>query len=169
MNDMKPARYSTQPFPPYTYVPGTGTPHPVSDERGHMHGISPALPPALDPLYNWQSNETYLYAIDLFNHGFYWEAHEAWESLWHAAGHRGETADFLKGLIKLAAAGVKQYEGNTVGVERHLLRARELLASAGRNPYAGLDVRMLVTRVGNWLSETRPAFLLELGPGPPPP
>ncbi|MER9222262.1 DUF309 domain-containing protein [Mesorhizobium sp. M0644] len=23
--------------------------------------------------------------IDLINHGYYWEAHEAWEPLWHAA------------------------------------------------------------------------------------
>ncbi|TGQ49534.1 DUF309 domain-containing protein, partial [Mesorhizobium sp. M1C.F.Ca.ET.210.01.1.1] len=25
------------------------------------------------------------WGIDLFNHGYYWEAHEAWEPLWHAA------------------------------------------------------------------------------------
>ena len=49
---------------------------------------------------------------DLLNHGFYWEAHEAWETLWHAAGRKGEIADFLKGLIKLAAAAVKAREGN---------------------------------------------------------
>jgi hypothetical protein len=35
-------------------------------------------------------------------------------------------ADLLKGLIKLAAAGVKAREGSSDGVRRHLLRAAEL-------------------------------------------
>ncbi|MER9007639.1 DUF309 domain-containing protein [Mesorhizobium sp. M0862] len=25
------------------------------------------------------------WGIDLFNHGYYWEAHEAWEPLWQTA------------------------------------------------------------------------------------
>jgi hypothetical protein len=37
----------------------------------------------------------------------------------------------LKGLIKLAAAGVKLLEGRPVGVQRHALRASELFAAAG--------------------------------------
>ena len=45
----------------------------------------------------------------------YWEAHEAWEELWHACGRMGPTADFLRGLIKLAAAGVKVREGRPRG------------------------------------------------------
>jgi hypothetical protein len=64
----------------------------------------------------------------LFNHGFYWEAHEAWESLWHAVGRQGPVAAWLKALIKLAAAGVKAREGNPAGVARHATRALELLA-----------------------------------------
>ena len=54
--------------------------------------------------------------IALFNAGYYWEAHEAWEGLWHAHGRDGPTADVLKGLIKLAAAGVKVREGRPHGV-----------------------------------------------------
>lgn len=135
-------RYSSRPFPPYSYVPGSGTPHPVSDPRGHMHGVEHELPPPLD-VANWRENETYLYAVDLFNHGFYWEAHEAWESLWHAAGHKGVMADFLKGLIKLAAAGVKFREGNLSGVERHFKRAGELFDSLLTKPdtFCGVDLR----------------------------
>jgi predicted metal-dependent hydrolase len=109
-------------------VPGF-TPHPVSDPRGHMHGARHESTPPLDPAA-WQSSAPYLYAADLFNHGFYWEAHEAWESLWHAAGRRGPVAAWLKALIKLAAAGVKAREGNPAGVARHATRATELLAEA---------------------------------------
>jgi predicted metal-dependent hydrolase len=68
----------------------------------------------------------FCYAVDLFNHGYYWEAHEEWERLWQAAGRRGPVADFLKGLIKLAAAGVKQLEGRPAGTRNHARRAAEL-------------------------------------------
>ena len=74
-------------LPPYSYVPGL-SPHPVSDPLGHSFGVY--APPA-EPLdeSSYAGNAIYLYAIDLFNHGFYWEAHEAWEALWHAAGRHG--------------------------------------------------------------------------------
>lgn len=114
-------------FPPYTYVPGR-TPHPISDPAGHMHGDEPE-PADLD-VENWQTCTAYLRGIDLFNHGYYWEAHESWEALWHAAGRQGPIADFLKGLIKLAAAGVKSREGSATGQERHAHRAAALLRQA---------------------------------------
>ncbi len=134
-------RYSDRKFPPYTYVPGR-SPHPVSDPAGHMHGHEPSAPPPLDP-DNWRDSETYLYGVDLFNHGYYWESHEEWESLWHAAGRRGMVADFLKGLIKLAAAGVKSLEEKPTGVTRHTDRAMELLSAvmATEPKFCGLDLR----------------------------
>src|SRR5262245_57964835 len=121
-----------RPLPPYSYITGL-SPHPISDPRGHSFGHTEAPAKPLDSS-SWQSNENYLYAIDLFNHGFYWEAHEAWESLWHAAERAGPTADFLKGLIKLAAAGVKAREGRAAGVRQHAERARELFQDVGASP-----------------------------------
>jgi predicted metal-dependent hydrolase len=77
--------------------------------------------------------------IDLFNHGYYWEAHESWEAVWHAAGRKGWHADFLKSLIKLAAALVKAREGKPEGVRRHAQRAADLL-SAIRNTTSSEEV-----------------------------
>jgi hypothetical protein len=105
------------------------TPHPASDPRGHSFGVVPPVARPLDES-SYAANESYLHAIDLFNHGFYWEAHEEWESLWHAAGRTGPTADFLKGLIKLAAAGVKLREGRAAGVKQHAQRSAELIKLA---------------------------------------
>jgi predicted metal-dependent hydrolase len=119
-------------LPPYSYVPGLA-PHPTSDERGHSFGRHEPLPRA-EEVANLIDSPQYRFAIDLFNHGYYWEAHEAWESLWHAAGRRGPTADFLKGLIKLAAAGVKAREASAAGVQRHAARAEALFRAALRNP-----------------------------------
>jgi hypothetical protein len=118
-------------------------PHPLSDPTGHRCGEhdDPAM---LLTDAAWQTNETWLWAIDLFNHGYYWEAHEAWEGLWHTAGQRGDAADFLKGLIKLAAAGVKSREGNAAGVRRHAIRAGELLAPFRGTVQFGLNVNELL-------------------------
>jgi hypothetical protein len=110
------------PFPPYTYIPRRGLPHPNRDLSGHGHGREAVAAGPLDP-EGWASDRAYLRGVDLFNHGYYWEAHEAWEALWHASGRRGVAADFLKGLIKLAAAGVKALEGVPRGVSTHARRA----------------------------------------------
>lgn len=119
-------RYTHRPLPPYAHTPGQ-TPHPVSDPRGHLHGQVHEPPPPLDPSH-WHASEVYRYGVDLFNHGYYWEAHEAWESLWLAAGRSGPVAMWLKTLIKLAAAMVKIRTGNAAGGRRHALRAQELLS-----------------------------------------
>jgi hypothetical protein len=140
---MAPPRYlPDEPLPPTAFVPGR-TPHPnqAADARHE-------LPPPLDPA-RWPDSRAYLRGIDLFNHGYYWEAHEAWEGLWHAAGRRGTTADFLKGLIQLAAAGVKVREGRADGVANHARRAAELFgrtATAGGEvaSYLGLPLRDLL-------------------------
>src|SRR5438067_3520785 len=139
-----------RPLPPYSYMPGL-TPHPTSDPPGHSFGQHEP-PPAPLTKSSYRDNATYLYAIDLFNHGFYWEAHEVWESLWHAAGRTGTTADFLKGLIKLAAAGVKLREGRPAGVRQHAERAAELFASVAHEATGGqlfglrLDALMAAAR-----------------------
>jgi hypothetical protein len=52
-------------------------------------------------------SSVFRWGIDLFNHGYYWEAHEAWEPLWHAAKQSIQHRQFFKGLILLAAAGVE--------------------------------------------------------------
>src|SRR6476661_8020059 len=106
-----------EPLPPYSYVTGL-FPHPTRDPLGHSFGNSAPASAPVDPS-NWSASRAYLVGCDLFNLGYYWEAHETWEGLWHACGRRGMTADFLKGLIKLAAAGVKAREGRRQGVARH--------------------------------------------------
>ncbi len=135
-------------WPPYAFVPGRGLPHPVRDPAGHLFGVEPA-PERLDPTH-WAACHGYLRGVDLFNHGYYWEAHEAWEGVWR--GHRREEtpALFLQGLIKLAAAGVKVREGVPAGVvsladeaQAHL---REVLARGDAGPvYCGLRLADLAS------------------------
>lgn len=124
-------------LPGYAYVPGR-QPHPLRDPAGHSYGQEHA--PLSDPqpqdiplqeLATSPWGQQFLWGVDLFHAGFYWEAHEAWEANWLAAGRKNVWAACAQGLIKLAAAGVKAREGNTTGVARHARRAAELLSQAG--------------------------------------
>lgn len=109
-------------FPPYAYVPGL-RPHP-RHLRGDAEEQPEDPPPApLDP-GAWRDSLAYLRGIELFEHGYYWEAHEAWEGLWIAAGREGPVAELLQGLILLAAAGVKVRQGRGAGAAKLGARAQ---------------------------------------------
>lgn len=134
------------PLPPYSYVPGQAA-HPKSHPDGHGCP-GPQLTASCHTFpAEWSSCELYLWGFDLFNAGYYWEAHEAWEEVWIAAGRKGVAADFLKSLIKLAAAGVKAREGQAAGVRRHAQRAQQLATSVAEQTqqgnYAGCELRSL--------------------------
>ncbi len=135
-------------FPAYTFVPGCSA-HPTHDPLGHSYKRIEEEIEAPNPL-QWQRSEHYLYGIDLFNHGYYWEAHEVWEGLWNADGRIGLPSDFLKGLIKLAAAGVKVREGVPCGVKTHAQGAANLFAAIYRkfdernSRYMGLSLPELI-------------------------
>jgi Domain of unknown function (DUF309) len=100
---MLPPRWLPQKrLPPYAYLPGKN-PHPVRDPAGHSYHVEP-IPVAAEASL---SSDAFLWGLDLFNHGYYWEAHEAWEGLWQVADRDGTLRTLFKGLILLSAAGVK--------------------------------------------------------------
>lgn len=107
-------------LPPYTYVPGLA-PHPISHADGHM---------STEEVSGKFVGDHQGFGCRLFDAGYYWEAHESWEHRWIELGRRGPDADCVKGLIKLAACGVKVLEGNQIGALRHANRCEELLAIA---------------------------------------
>jgi uncharacterized protein len=126
-----------RPFPPYAFVPRR-TPHPTQHPDGHSRLRAPPPPDPLDPA-DWPACRTWLHGVDLFNHGYYWEAHEAWEALWHQCGRTGLTADLLRALIRLAAAGVKAREPSPRGLARHPAATGELLRQVAERLGAGCD------------------------------
>jgi hypothetical protein len=128
-------------LPPHAFVPGGPWPRPKPSKDAGL-----AEPIEED---RWSDSPGFLRGVRLFNTGFYWEAHEVWEALWHAHGRRGATADVLKALIKLAAAGVKVREGQPRGAATHARRAAGLLddvaQSTGRHRL-GLDLAVLADK-----------------------
>ena len=120
-------RYCPQrPFPPYRHIPGI-TPHPIRDPLGHSYEPveETSGPDASDvplPPEMWRENEEYLYGVDLYNFAYWWEAHEAWEGLWHQAEDTYRL--FLQGLIQVSAAHIKYHS--------RMLRPLRTLSTAGR-------------------------------------
>ena len=115
-------------FPRYAYLPGR-MPHPVRDPAGHSYQVEHALVlPTLD-------SDEFAWGADLFNHGYYWEAHEAWEGIWQVAERGSALRTLLKGLILLSAAGVKIREGKRAPAMRHAGRAAGLFRQLPKTPH----------------------------------
>jgi predicted metal-dependent hydrolase len=142
-------RYSRAALPPYRYIPGQA-PHPVRDPRGHARG-APETSEQIDSA-RWRDCEPHLYAVDLFNAGYYWEAHEAWESLWRGAGRRSPTGVFLQGLIQVAAALLKHAMAEPVPARSLAVRGGEKLRGAGR-VQLGVDGGELAREVDEFLED----------------
>lgn len=110
-----PPRRSARALPVRRHLPGEG-PHPATE------GFVAA------PDWDW--------AADLFDHRYYWEAHEVWEACWAPLDKRSEEAALLQGLICAAAFVIKQHQGVADGAARLLARSRDRLTAvvAARGP-----------------------------------
>lgn len=131
-----PPRYAPErPLPPYRYVPGFH-PHPTVDPDGHSYGIDEPdlefLPPEA-----WRNNHEYLFGVDLFNRRYYWEAHEAWELVWHTCDKARTQGLFVQGLIQLAAGLLKWHMGSEAGARKLYENAMAKLEPAWREFPAG--------------------------------
>lgn len=131
-----------EPFPPYRFVPGHA-PHPFYP-GGYAHGQR-TPPPPYEPLDRWRASRPYLRGLDFFNRGWWWEAHESWESLWHVCAGRDEAQrELLKGLIQLAACALNRERASDAGAARLLETGCACLARvralAGRDVLGGLDL-----------------------------
>jgi hypothetical protein len=136
------------PFPPYRFVPGV-TPHPFNQAGGYAFGQRPPAPPFL-PRDQWRENEPYLRGLDFFNRGWWWEAHESWESLWHVVQGRDEAQhELLKGLIQLAACALNRERGHDEGAARLLDTALAALSraetAASAAALCGLDLNAVAS------------------------
>lgn len=86
--------------------------------------------------------------IDLFNSARFYQAHEAWETVWRST--TPDPKELLQGLIQVAVAMVHHLDRGRPAV------ARRVLAKGRRRiePFApaalGLDLRQLLASVDRW-------------------
>jgi ribosomal protein S18 acetylase RimI-like enzyme len=86
-------------------------------------------PPEPLSLDGWRRHRGLAFGFDLFERGFYWEAHEVWESAWQITGE-GAARELLRGLIQLAAARLRVEIGVGDGAARLRDRAAGHLRAA---------------------------------------
>jgi len=145
-------------LPAYRFVPGQ-TPHPRNDPRGHSHG---APEPECGPWRpeEWRTNELWLWGVDCFNLAYWWESHEALEALWLAAGRTSAPAQFVQGVIQIAAAHLKRFAGTPDG-GRSLVDAGLARLEGFSGTYLGVDVAAFVAEVRESFagSGSRPATI----------
>lgn len=146
-------RYSRLPFPSYRYVPGQ-TPHPRRHPEGHSYG-QPDPKPTMPSTEHWQESDAYLHGIDLYNFAYWWESHELFEGVWHAAGRETTPGNFFQALIHLAAANLKHYLSNLTAtrnlIHSGITRLQRLPAS-----YMGVNVADLIVALENRQIDTHP-------------
>lgn len=106
----------------------------------------PARPylPGQGPRPELEGPDPWLWGIDLFNHGFYWEAHEVWEGLWQVSLKQAPEGLALRGLIQAAAACLKSLQGNMRGRDILVARAIATLEASGFQCWRGLSFRELM-------------------------
>ena len=132
-------RYSSRPLPQTAFVPGLSS-------RADRPTAPPARPQAID-FDALGDNDDFRFGVDLFNHGFPWEAHEAWEPLWFAAPRERNERALLQGLIHAAAAAVKAKSGAPDAARGFVDSACEHLALVETTL---LDAPALIAALTSW-------------------
>ncbi len=150
--------YTNIPLPEWQYLPGINQ-HPDKQEKKHI----PKIPENNLPFTanNWQQSVRYLYAIDLFNAGYYWEVHEVLEYLWKENGKTGQEAVFLKGIIQLAVALLKVKLGNLKGAVRLKEKALSNL-NTQKGIYLGIDVDELISEFELFINKKKNKLQISL-------
>jgi hypothetical protein len=113
-------------------VPGLD-PHPLKHPRGHQ-----ALRPTPDD--RWR------YALDLFDHGYLWEAHEVLEQAWKELPRHSPERDLAQAIILASASLLRAHLGDDRSAATLCRRAVTLLVrvSPATARAHGIDVVRLV-------------------------
>ena len=96
-------------------------------------------------------------AIEAYERGDYFEAHELLEPAWLGTADRAER-ELYAGIIKLAAAYVHDVRGNPEGRTKNLRGARDRIAAgASFGPDVGIDPAALLAAIDERLADDRSA------------
>ncbi|MGL1935565.1 MAG: DUF309 domain-containing protein [Fibrobacterales bacterium] len=137
------SRYTTTPFPP-KYDDHRIEPHPEIKRAIKAIDESLGEPTALtNEDFDWRQNKHYLYGVDLFNAGYYWETHELIEGLWRLEARGSQTYDGLKGLIQLAISTLKHDRGEVKGRDMLLINGTNYLLESDMSRF-GIDKDSLI-------------------------
>ncbi|CAN5756827.1 hypothetical protein BH23PSE1_BH23PSE1_02710 [soil metagenome] len=136
-------------LPGAPHLPGQ-TPRPSDDDALHRIARS-ALRPT-DPA-SWQENAAWLAGLRLYEHRYYWEAHEVWEAVWMNAAPKSRERALVQGVIQLANAALKQVMGRPRASRRLAAMAERHVRDAASPTVAavmGLATTPLLGELGRY-------------------
>jgi len=114
-------------------VPGTGDARP--EETNFSGGLS-----------SWRTG------IDLYNRGYFWEAHEAWEAVWLLWPRDSDTALFARGCIQSAAALLKLRLRLWGGIRSLSSKSLKTLYRVRSQRLLGVDTQLVSRRFSEFWS-----------------
>ncbi|MDE1920807.1 MAG: DUF309 domain-containing protein [Candidatus Omnitrophica bacterium] len=145
-------RYTSKAFPAYRFIPGEN-PHPTENPAGHSYSKTAERKMIFDPEL-WSEDQGYLYGVDLYNNGYWWEAHEAFEERWRVVDKGNIGRDYLQGLIKISGAFIKWHlrklEGSNILYKEgiaHLLKVMEK-----QECYMGLHLSKYIVKLEDYFT-----------------
>lgn len=141
-------RYCVQPLPATAYLPSR-----------HSHDGHAATPPNLNTVTHetpcepkhWATCTPYLYAVDLYNAGYWFEAKSLWQEMAEKMGNTPDQYHFLTGLRHAADALLSRRMGWRSAVAQARGRCAHVLSQLATEPYMGLEVRLWRTQLDRCL------------------
>ena len=132
-------RHTDLPLPEWRCIPV----HAAVPDRARLDPVTAGVPDRLAP-YEAAGHPAFLFGVDLFNTGFFWEAHEVWEPIWMALAPNSRERIGCQALIQGANACLKL----RFGWRKAFYRLNDELArlaretDAGRKPVLGIALQL---------------------------
>ena len=102
------------------------------------------------PGQNWNDHDGFLHGCDLFDHRYYWEAHEMWEEIWHAVPRTHSDRALLQILIQAAACCLKVHMEQRASAQALMERCRYRLGQCSSDV---VDLDRLVGDLSAFISD----------------
>jgi predicted metal-dependent hydrolase len=106
--------------------------------------VNPNRPQPTCRRISGKKNEAWLFGVDLYNFGYWWESHEQWEALWKLDRNSEQEKLFYRAVIQLAAANIKRFLDRIEGAKSLAGQALEKLRKIEASPYMGVDISLLI-------------------------
>jgi len=152
-------RYTSINLPKFCFIPMLKNVYSDYSQEDHI----PKLPKQKIEFtdQSWEESKRYLFAIDLFNNGYYWEVHEVLETLWLEIGKHSPIGIFIRGLIQISVALLKKKESNQIGVQRLANKSLSKLKSQ-EGIYLGIDIIDLIEQFHLYIEDKHSAPIIVL-------
>jgi len=153
-------RYTNFSLPDFRYIPKLHKNHGKSEELAEI--LEQKSPIVEFSEMTWQKSLIYLYAIDLFNYGYYWEVHEFLELIWNKKGKKSPIGIFIQGIIQISVALLKMQQLNLNGLK--LLTAKALPNITSQSGiYLGINIGKFVEQINAFVNgESKTPPFIEL-------